>query len=88
MPDEERIRRRAHEIWEADGRPEGRHEEHWARARREVEEEGAGGSPPEPARPDARPTDTASGSAGPERARGGGAPPQDVGESEAARIID
>ena len=29
---EEQIRQRAHEIWEAEGRPEGRHEEHWARA--------------------------------------------------------
>ena len=47
MPDEERIRRRAHEIWEREGRPEGRHEEHWARARREVESE-EGGSPPGP----------------------------------------
>ena len=78
MPDEERIRRRAHEIWEREGRPEGRHEEHWARARREVEAE-EGGSP----------TDTAPGSAGADRAGGGGSPPPpDAEASEAARIID
>lgn len=34
---EERIRARAHAIWEEEGRPEGRAEEHWARATREVE---------------------------------------------------
>lgn len=27
---EDRIRQRAHEIWEREGRPEGRHEVHWA----------------------------------------------------------
>jgi hypothetical protein len=41
MQDEDRIRRRAHEIWEREGRPEGRHEEHWAQARREVAAEDA-----------------------------------------------
>jgi hypothetical protein len=35
MQDQERIRRRAHEIWEREGRPEGRHKEHWAQARRD-----------------------------------------------------
>lgn len=34
---EDRIRRRAHEIWEAEGRPEGRHEAHWEQARAEIE---------------------------------------------------
>lgn len=34
---EERIRARAHAIWEEEGRPDGRAEEHWARATREVE---------------------------------------------------
>jgi Protein of unknown function (DUF2934) len=29
---DERIRAIAYELWEADGRPEGRAEEHWARA--------------------------------------------------------
>lgn len=36
---EERIRRRAHEIWEREGRPEGLHEVHWLQARREIEAE-------------------------------------------------
>jgi Protein of unknown function (DUF2934) len=62
MSIEDRIRRRAHEIWEREGRPEGRREEHWAQARREIEAEG--GSQPEPAAPDASPTDTAPGIAG------------------------
>ena len=44
MSDEERIRRRAHEIWEREGRPEGRQEDHWAQACREIaaEEDGPG----------------------------------------------
>lgn len=41
MQDEERIRQRAHAIWEREGRPAGRHEEHWAQARREIAEEGS-----------------------------------------------
>lgn len=46
---EERIRARAHAIWEEEGRPEGRAEEHWARATREVETAMAaeGGAPAE-----------------------------------------
>lgn len=34
--DEQAVRERAYEIWEEEGRPEGREEEHWRRARREV----------------------------------------------------
>ncbi|NVP58347.1 DUF2934 domain-containing protein [Mycoplana rhizolycopersici] len=34
------IRRRAHELWEKDGMPEGKHEEHWRHAEQELEEEG------------------------------------------------
>jgi hypothetical protein len=40
---EERIRTRAHEIWEREGRPEGDHERHWQQAMREIEEEDAVG---------------------------------------------
>ena len=36
MADEGRIRERAHAIWEAEGRPEGREQEHWQRACREL----------------------------------------------------
>jgi Protein of unknown function (DUF2934) len=57
MQDEERIRQRAHDIWEREGRPEGRHAEHWARARREVAAEG--GPPPGPAGSDDSPAPTA-----------------------------
>ncbi len=35
----ERIRQRAHEIWEEEGRPEGREYSHWLRARADVREE-------------------------------------------------
>jgi hypothetical protein len=30
---DEHIRRKAYEIWESEGRPEGRHDDHWRRAR-------------------------------------------------------
>ena len=33
---DEQIRRRAYEIWETQGRPHGRDEEHWQRAREEI----------------------------------------------------
>ena len=36
MPDEDKIRERAYAIWEEDGRPEGRQEEHWYRASTEL----------------------------------------------------
>jgi hypothetical protein len=65
MQDEERIRRRAHEIWEQEGRPEGRDQEHWAQASREIEAESDG-----PATPDDAPTPTA--------ADGGGATPAEA----------
>jgi hypothetical protein len=32
----DRIRQRAQEIWEQEGRPEGRAEEHWAQAERDI----------------------------------------------------
>jgi Protein of unknown function (DUF2934) len=41
---DERIRRRAYEIWEREGRPEGREAEHWRRAAEELAE-----PPPPPA---------------------------------------
>ena len=34
---QEDIRRRAHEIWEQEGKPEGKEAEHWDRAMRELE---------------------------------------------------
>lgn len=33
---EERIRQRAYEIWEQEGRPDGRDREHWLRAEAEI----------------------------------------------------
>ncbi|MBZ9841090.1 DUF2934 domain-containing protein [Mesorhizobium sp. CA5] len=36
----ERIRQRAHEIWEQTGRPEGAHKEHWDQATAEVDAAG------------------------------------------------
>ena len=36
---EEMIRQRAHEIWEQEGRPHGRHEEHWQMAAGEITQE-------------------------------------------------
>ena len=40
--DLERIKQRAYELWEQDGRPEGKQQEHWDRAVREIEGEGGG----------------------------------------------
>lgn len=33
---DERVRKRAHEIWEEEGRPEGREYSHWLRAKAEI----------------------------------------------------
>jgi len=33
---QDEISRRAYQIWEEEGRPEGRHDEHWQRAEREL----------------------------------------------------
>lgn len=40
------IRERAHEIWLSEGRPEGKHLEHWERAAREVDQTSVPGNPP------------------------------------------
>jgi hypothetical protein len=45
MVDEDRVRQRAHEIWEREGRPEGRHEEHWKQAMDEISAEAGGMAP-------------------------------------------
>jgi len=42
VPDEDEIRRRAYELWEADGRPDGRDEEYWHRAERELHQRKSG----------------------------------------------
>ncbi len=47
-PNEQRIRAKAHEIWESEGRPHGRHQEHWDEAREIVALEDAGGPPVRP----------------------------------------
>jgi hypothetical protein len=36
---EQRIRERAHQIWEREGRPDGQEQSHWERASREISEE-------------------------------------------------
>lgn len=45
MHDEERVRQRAHEIWEKAERPGGQHDAHWEQACREIEAESAEPSP-------------------------------------------
>ncbi|MBA1145269.1 DUF2934 domain-containing protein [Mesorhizobium neociceri] len=54
---QDRIRQRAHEIWEQAGRPEGAHQEHWEQATAEVD--GAAAKPKKavakPAKADAKP---------------------------------
>jgi hypothetical protein len=39
MTDEKKVKERAHQIWEAEGRPHGRDREHWEQAAREIAEE-------------------------------------------------
>ncbi len=41
---QERIKQRAHEIWESEGRPDGRDAEHWSRAEEELRNQMDGGS--------------------------------------------
>ena len=41
MQDNEQIRHRAYQIWEAEGRPEGRKAQHWAQAQEELAANGA-----------------------------------------------
>jgi len=36
---EKMIRDRAHKLWIEDGQPHGKHNEHWERARRQIEQE-------------------------------------------------
>jgi hypothetical protein len=43
---ERRIRERAFEMWEAEGRPEGRADEYWHRARERIEAETQSAYPP------------------------------------------
>ncbi len=38
---QERIRRRAHELWESEGHPQGRDADHWAQAEAEIRGAGA-----------------------------------------------
>lgn len=42
---EARIRTRAYQIWENDPSPEGKADEHWEEARRQIEAEGTAGQP-------------------------------------------
>ncbi|WP_294390274.1 DUF2934 domain-containing protein [uncultured Sphingomonas sp.] len=53
---ERKIRDRAYAIWEREGFPEGRHEDHWHQASREIAGEG---QPAETAPQDTAPTDPA-----------------------------
>lgn len=41
MDREEQIKRRAHQIWEREGRPKGRQQEHWDQAVQEIASEGS-----------------------------------------------
>jgi Protein of unknown function (DUF2934) len=58
---EERIRKRAYEIWEREGRPHGRDAEHWGQATSEIDAEVAASGletkSAEPAEPEASPAD-------------------------------
>lgn len=53
---EDRIRERAHELWQREGSPEGREQDHWQQAEREIDAEttGEGETAGEPAQPSSR----------------------------------
>jgi len=51
---DEQLRQRAYMIWESEGRPEGMEAQHWARAERELVEEGAAAVPAAAASPPRR----------------------------------
>ena len=46
---EDRIRKRAYELWESDGSPEGRPDDYWLRAQAQIEAEGEAGDTEPPA---------------------------------------
>lgn len=48
-PSEEDIKARAYAMWEDEGRPEGKHLEHWTRAAQEVGDSVAPAQQPKPA---------------------------------------
>jgi hypothetical protein len=77
----EKIRRRAHELWEANGRPEGRDHENWIEAERQIMAEEGEGEPargqPQLApneRPEPQPEVPADPTGGVEGTRSGGGP--------------
>jgi hypothetical protein len=47
---EERIRERAYQMWEADGRPEGNADQYWHRAKELIEDEDKSAYPPSASR--------------------------------------
>jgi len=71
MDREHEIRERAYAIWEADGRPSDRDQDHWDRAAREVDEQRTAkpadvqgsSATPSPAPPEDEPTQAASATA-------------------------
>jgi Protein of unknown function (DUF2934) len=80
---EERIRQRAYALWQSEGHRDGRHEDHWHRAEREIAAEEAG--PDEAPRGTSRPRKAASensAAATPARSRSAGS--ETRGEKPAA----
>lgn len=47
---ERKVRDRAYALWESEGRPAGRHDEHWYRAGQEVDTDGPAAADAEPAK--------------------------------------
>ena len=68
---DERIKQRAYDIWLSEGRPEGKHEEHWHRAAAEIRGETAvGGEAPMPGKTRGRAKAAAAGEAPAKAPRG------------------
>lgn len=74
---QQRIEQKAYEIWQREGRPHGRHDEHWREAEAEVAGEertaaGTGQASPEPGAAKRRPPKSAADDATPRAKRGPG----------------
>ena len=85
MDREDRVRERAHRLWEEEGRPEGRHHQHWQRACNEVDAE-TRNSPNRSGIPQAAPRDNRQ----TQQSSGGlvGADDVDVGTPDAMGVDD
>lgn len=66
---QERIRNRAHQIWQEEGQPAGQHERHWHQAAADIDREGATGKPTAAKKPTKKATGAGNTKAAPNKAK-------------------